>query len=217
MVLMVICVAGCAGAPSDAPLRSSGETAASRDVAVTPANIRRLRSDFPAGYEVADVSGGRSPADYWGFGGPWTADPPQCAALADPVAGDAPPQGLSGSGAGGIVYAVVAASSPPPVLDQGVVADCPQWSASGGRTTATVESAVTPHIDGVPTVGMTTATRTVVEGGTQTQAQIHTATAYLGDYLAFVVVINDPGSTSPSLPPDFAATLLVKAVATLRG
>ena len=184
---------------------------------MTPTNIRRLRGAFPAGYEVADVSGGRSPADYWGFGAEWTADPPQCAALAKPVTGDAPPQGLSGSGAGGIVYAVVAASSPPPVLDPGVVAECPQWSAAGGRTTATVELAAAPDIDGVPTVAMTTATHTVVEGGTETDAQIATDAAYLGDYLVFVVVVTDPGSTSPPLRPDFAATLLAKAVATLRG
>ena len=184
---------------------------------VTPANIRRLRPAFPPGYELADVASARSPAGYWGFGGDFTSDPAPCADLANPVAGDAAPQGLDGSGAGGTVYAVVAESAPPPLLDRSVLDDCPRWSMVAGQTSATVELTQVPQIDGVPTVAMTTAARTIVEGGIATDLTVKTVTAYLGDYLAFVAVVTDPGAPQPPLPPDFAATLLVKAVAALRG
>lgn len=48
-------------------------------------------------------------------------------------------------------------------------------------------------------------------GGTETDI------AYLGDYLALVTVVTDPGPTQPQLPPDFASTFLVRVVATLQG
>jgi Domain of unknown function (DUF5642) len=44
-----------------------------------------------------------------------------------------------------------------------------------------------------------------------------TATAYLGEYVAFVTVVTDPGTGPPQLPPDLASTFLAQAVATLRG
>lgn len=126
-------------------------------------------------------------------------------------------QGLAGSGPGGIIYAGVAAAAAPLVLDPAVVAECPEWSMTWGRTTATVELTSAPRVDGVATLGMATASRTVVEGGTETDSQIQTVTGYLGAYLAFVAVVTDPGATHPPLPPDFAATFFVNAVATLRG
>jgi hypothetical protein len=185
---------------------------------VTPSNIHRLRGALPPGYEVTDAAGSASPVGYWGFGAEWTADPPQCGALAKPVDDSAVPEGFSGSGSGGIVYAVVAASPAGPLRpDPGVVAECGQWSMASGRTTATVNLIEAPTIDGVATLGMATATRTIVEGGTETDSQAHTFTAYLGNYLAFVALITDPGSPHPPLSPEFAARLFVKAVATLRG
>lgn len=181
---------------------------------MTPSNIRRLRPAFPSGYEVTDVSGARSPAGYWGFGADWTADPGQCASLAAPVTGNTQSQGLAGSGPGGIVYVAVAAAEP---LNPGVVAACSHWTMIGGRTSATVALTPAPDIDAVPTVGMSTAARTVVEGGTETDSESQTVSAYLGDYVAYVVVVTDPGAPQPPLAPDFAATLLAKAVAALRG
>jgi hypothetical protein len=139
--------------------------------------------------------------------------------LAKPIAGErVAARGVAGSGAGGIVYAVVAASPTPPVLlDTNVVAECPRWAVASGRTTATVDLVDAPPIDGVATLRMVTATRTLVEGGAETDSRADTATAYLGDYLAFVTVVTDPGSPQPQLPPDFASTFLVRTVATLRG
>ena len=78
---------------------------------VDPANIRRVRRDIPTGYEVTTVSDLTAPPGIWGLGGAGTATPPRCAALADPVGGHGQsPQGISGSGAGGTVYAVVVAA-----------------------------------------------------------------------------------------------------------
>jgi hypothetical protein len=74
-----------------------------------------------------------------------------------------------------------------------------------------------PAIDGAATVGLTTSTRTVVEGGTETHSHADTFTAYLGDYVAFITVVSDPGSPNPPLGQDFAADLLVKTVSALRG
>jgi hypothetical protein len=219
-VVVALCVAACASPPPVRPSTSVSPTSPSAQPAlrVTPSSIHRLRGAFPPGYEVTDAAGSASPVGYWGFGAEWAAEPPQCGALAKPVANSAVPEGLSGSGPGGIVYAIVAASpSGPLTLDPGLVAECGQWSMTAGRATATVDLIEAPTIDGIATLGMATATRTIVEGGTETDSQAHTFTAYLGDYLAFVAVITDPGSPHPPLPPEFAATLFVKAVATLRG
>ncbi|HME46669.1 DUF5642 family protein [Mycobacterium sp.] len=155
---------------------------------------------------------------FWGLGADSSADPAQCASLADPLGGrGASPQGLSGSGAGGIVYVVVAgAPAPPVVLDAAVVDDRARWSMAAARTTATVALTPAPPIEGAATMAMHTALRTVVEGGTQTEVQAQTATAYLGDCLVFVTVVTDPGSPQPQLPPDFASTFLVRTAATLR-
>jgi hypothetical protein len=213
-------VVGCAGVP---PGQSPSATPASKPTGdaldINPVNIRRLRGTFPPGFEVADANGSSSPTRFWGFGQDWSADPAQCASLADPLGGQgAAPRGLSGSGPGGIVYVVVASSPAPPVaLDPAVVADCGRWSMASGRTTATVQLTAAPQIDGAATWAMDTETRTVVEGGTETDSQAHTAIAYLGDYLAFVTVVTDPGSTQPQLPPEFSSAFLVRTVRTLRG
>jgi hypothetical protein len=218
-VVAVVCVGACAAPPAGSPGPSSSpSTSPTRAVHVNPANIRRLRSAFPPGFEVADVGDSGSPARYWGFGPGWSADPAKCAPLADPVDSNAAaPQGVSGSGPGGIVYAVVASSPSAVPPDPEIVAECARWSMVSGRTTATVELVDAPSIDGAATLAMATSTRTVVEGGTETDSQSYTATAYLGDHVAFVTVVTDPGSPQPQLPPDFAATFLVRTVATLRG
>jgi hypothetical protein len=218
--LAALCVAACAASPPGHPAPPAAPSRPGAGAsAIDPANIRRLRAAFPPGYEIADANGSSSPARFWGFGADWSADPTQCASLADPLGGQgAAPQGLSASGAGGTVYVVVAGAPAPPVNpDPAVVDNCARWSMTAARTTATVALTPAPPIDGASTLAMSTAARTVVEGGSQTEARAQTATGYLGDYLVFVTVVTDPGSPQPQLPPDFASTLLVRTVATLRG
>ena len=183
-----------------------------------PAYVARTRAELPAGYEVADFSGTPAPAALWGFGAGWAAEPPQCGALADPVVDAVTTRGWSGSGPGGTVYAVVAGSPPNPVsLDPVVVEDCGQWTLTAGHTSGSITAVPAPAIDGAATIGMATASTTVVEGGTETHSHADTAMAYVGDYVVFVTVVTDPGSPNPALGQDFAAALLVKTVSALRG
>jgi len=74
-----------------------------------------------------------------------------------------------------------------------------------------------PAIDGAATVGLSITATTVVEGGTETHSHADTFTAYLGEYVAFITVVTEPGSPNPALGQDFAAELLVKTVSALRG
>jgi hypothetical protein len=184
---------------------------------VDPDNIRRMHGSFPAGYEVSDVQGPASPAKYWGLPPGWSSDPQRCAALADPVSASSAPRGLSGSGSGGIIYVVVAASPSARGPDPGLLDACRHWSMDSGRTTAVVDQFEPAGIEGVSTVGMVAAVRTIVEGGNETDVRATTATAYLGEYVVFVTVVTDPGAGPSQLPPDLASTLLAQAVATLRG
>jgi hypothetical protein len=201
----------CGQSPSAGP--STATSGAS--TAVNPARIERVRVDLPSGYEVAPLAGRAAPFAFWGFGPGWTADPPRCLALADPVADAATTRGWSASGAGGIVYAVVAGSAA--TLDRSLIDECGQWTVSAGRTSGSVTSVAAPAIDGAATVGLSTTATTVVEGGTETHSHVDTFTAYLGDYVAFITVVTDPGSPNPALGQDFAAELLVKTVSALRG
>jgi hypothetical protein len=186
---------------------------------VNPANIRRVRRDLPPGYEVTTVSGVAAPPAIWGLGGAGIANPTRCAALADPAGGHGQgAQGISGSGAGGTVYAVVVAVPTSPVaLDQSLVAQCRQWSMAGGRAGARVHLVDPPLIDATETLGMVAEISTSVEGGNEIASRASTFTAYLGDYVAFTTLISDPGAPDPALTPEFAAELLVKAVSELRG
>jgi Domain of unknown function (DUF5642) len=153
----------------------------------------------------------------WGFGPEWLADPPHCAALASPVEVATSTRGWSGSGPGGIVYAVVSGRQAPVDFDPTLVGSCGHWTLTSGHTTGTVTLVDAPVIEGAATVGMATTATTVVEGGTETNSQAYTFTAYLGEYLAFVTVVTDPGSPNPPLGQDFAAALLVETVSALRG
>lgn len=215
-VAVLALTTACAQPPDATP--TPMEPSASGPVQVNPSNIKRVRGELPADYEIADVTGQGSPAGFWGLGVGWTADPPQCAALVNPAGVDAgTAQGVSGSGDGGIVYAVVAAAPAPVLLDPALIADCGQWTMTLGRSTAGVNLIDAPRIEGVDTVGMASDTRTFVEAGTETASRALTFTAYLGDYFAFVTQITDPGSPHPPLQPQFAADLLVKTVSALRG
>jgi hypothetical protein len=185
---------------------------------INPGNIRRLGRDLPQGYEVTVVSGMTAPPTVWGLAGRSLAIPGRCASLADPASGHGQSaQGISGSGAGGIVYAVVVAVPAGPVtLDQSSVALCQQWSMTGGRATARVHLVDAPHVDAAETLGMASEITTSVEGGNEIASRATTFTAYLGDYYAFTTLVSDPGAPHPGLTPQFAADLLVKAVSALR-
>ena len=213
----ILLAAACSAPPHSPPSTTRTTVSAGQVKHVSPDNIRRMRGSFPAGYEVSDVEGAASPAKYWGLPPGWSSEPQQCAALADPANGSSAPEGLSGSGSGGIIYVVVAASPSAGGPDPGVVDACRHWSMDSGRTTAVVDLFDPAGIEGVPTVGMVAAVRTIVEGDTETDVRATTATAYLGEYVAFVTVVTDLGSGPPQLPPDLASTFLAQAVATLRG
>jgi hypothetical protein len=211
LAALSLCVAACGESPSSAPSTATSGSS----IQVNPARIERVRAELPRGYEVTDLSGRAAPVAFWGLGPDWTADPPRCGALADPVAGDATTRGWSASGAGGIVYAVVAASAV--TLDPSLLDECGQWTVAAGRTSGSVTLVAAPAIDRAATLGLSTTATTAVEGGTETHSHANTFTAYLGDYVAFVTVVTDPGSPNPALGQDFAAELLVKTVSALRG
>jgi hypothetical protein len=201
--------------------QASETTAPSRSAParrINPAKIKRVGGELPPGYEVSAVSDTPDPPTIWGLGGGWTADPARCAVLADPADRQGvSAQGISGSGVGGIVYAlVVAAPRGLVALDQTVVAGCPHWGMSSGRATSRVHLIESPRIDGAQTLGMAADTTTSVEGGNEIVSRASTFTAYLGDYYAFTTLISDPGAAHPPLPPQFAADLLVKSVSALR-
>jgi len=212
---MVLLLVAC-GHAREHPAAPSGIAAAGH---VDPANIRRLRRELPPGYEVTAVSGAVAPPAIWGLGGNGAATPARCAVLADPAGGHGQSaQGISGSGAGGIVYAVVvAAPSGPLTLDQSLVAQCRQWIMTGARATARVHIVDPPHVDAAETLGMITEITTSVEGGNEIGSRASTFIAYLGDYYAFTTLISDPGAPHPGLTPQFAADLLVKTVSVVRG
>jgi hypothetical protein len=210
VALLAICPAACGTAERPPDQVPSSEAT----VKIDPTRIDRARTALPTGYEIADLDGPVGPITAWGYGPRWTADPPICAALADPTADATSTDGWSASGPGGIVYAVVAAA--PGGAHPTVIDECGRWTISGGRTTGTVTLEPAPAIEDAPTVAMATSNRTVVEGGTETHSHADTVTAYLGDYVAFVSVVTDPGSPNPQLGSDFTADLMAETVSRLR-
>ena len=220
--VVILLSAACARSPAPAsgPAQLSRSTQAAHDTAVNPANIKRVGRELPAGYEVTTgIPGAASPRVIWRLGAAVTTKPPQCATLADPGDGrDQSAQGVSGSGSGGIVDAIVVfvPGFPGPLApDHDVVAACGQWTMTG-RTSVSVRLTDAPRIDGAETLGMVADIRTSVESGTEIDSRAYTFTAYLGDSYAFTTLTTDPGSVLPALPPQFAADLLVKTVSTLR-
>lgn len=220
----ILLVAACAQPP--APVLAPSGSPSAHGTGVNPANIKRIGRELPPGYEVTSGSpSAAAPRVIWGL----KADaaliatkPAQCAALADPGNGRGQAQGVSGSGSGGIINAVVVAlpALPGPVApDHNLIAACAQWTMIDGHTghiEAGVRLIEPPHIDGVETIGMVADIRTTVESGAEIDSRTYTFIAYLGDYYAFTTVTTDPGSVLPALTPQFAADLLVKTVSTLR-
>ncbi|WP_328360377.1 DUF5642 family protein [Mycobacterium sp. NBC_00419] len=208
---LVLGLTSCASHPSTTP---STTPSPSVSRAVDPANIKRVRPLLPPDYEIADVVAPVSIAGQWGFGPGFTADPAPCATLADPAAADAGARGYSASGRGGTVYVVVAAAGAPA---GGLLDDCGQWTMTFAHTSGTVTLAEPPRVDGADTVAMTTATRTVVESGSETNGQASTAQAYLDGYVVIVTLVTDPGSSHPPLDTRFVDDLLAQTVTALRG
>jgi hypothetical protein len=224
MIISVLMLSSAACARSPAPTSGPAHPSSTRSAGgapIIPANIKRVARELPTGYEVTTaIPGAASPRVIWRLDAGVTARPSQCAILADPGDGrDQSAQGVSGSGPGGIVDAVVVSLSnlPGPLApDHDVVAACEQWTMKAGRTAAGVRLTDAPRIEGAETLGMVADVRTSVESGTEIDSRAYTFTAYLGDYYVFTTLTTDPGSTLPALSPQFAADLLVKTVSTLR-
>lgn len=228
--ISALLLAACAQSPAPANLSSSASASSSpgssragsptaRATGINPANIRRVGRELPPGYEETNIARASSPRAIWGLGADPLVDPPQCLALADPApGGDQPPQGVSGSGPGGILDAVVVpVSKGPVVLDHDLVSGCPHWQLTVGRTVVGVDLIDAPHVDGAQTVGMVADIRAAAESTSEIASRAYTFVAYLGDFYAFTTLTTDPGSMLPPLPAQFAADLLVKTVSTLRG
>ncbi len=216
--VVTLLVAGCAHSPTPTQSATPTKSPSARGTVVNPANIKRVVRELPPNYEVTTgIPAGAAPRVIWSLAPDATVKPPQCATLADPGNGrDQSAQGVSASGTGGIVDAVVVALPGPVDLDHSLLPACARWTMSDGHTTAGVRLTDPPHIDGVETLGMVADTKSSVEAGTEIDSRIYTFTAYLGNYYAFTTLTTDPGSALPPLPPQFAADLLVKTVSTLR-
>jgi hypothetical protein len=217
--VLTLLVTACGHSP--APKPSASPSPPAHGTAVNPANIKRVVRELPPNYEVTTgIPSGASPRVIWNLEGDAAdirARPPQCAALADPGNGrNQSAQGVSGSGAGGIIDSIVVALPGSVDLDHNLVAACGRWTMTAGHTTASVRLTDPPHIDGAETLGMVVDIKSSVESGTEIDSRAYTFTAYLGDYYAFTTLTTDPGSALPALPPQFAADLLVKTVSTLR-
>jgi hypothetical protein len=183
---------------------------------MNPADVLRIRSALPQGYEVGELTGPVSAASLWGFGTGWTADPSQCAPLADPAPADLGARGVTASGPGGTVFVVVnptADGAPGP----GLLAQCANWAMVFAHTSAEVNRTEAPVIEGTETVAWVSTTRTIVESGMETNARAATALAYFDQHVVYVTLITDPGSPHPPLDAGFVADMLATTVAVLRG
>src|ERR1700727_1108213 len=105
---------------SQAPVPSAVPSSSAQGTAVNPANIKRVVRELPPKYEVTTgIPTAVSPRVIWSRDADGTVKPARCATLADPGDGrDQSAQGLSGSGAGGVIDAIVGALPGPAVRDQ---------------------------------------------------------------------------------------------------
>lgn len=215
---VILTLLGTACTHSPAPVPSAAPSTSGHGTAVNPANIKRVVRELPPNYEVTTgIPTAVSPRVIWSRDADGMVKPPQCATLADPGDGrDQSAQGMSGSGAGGVIDAIVVSLPGPAVLDPDAAATCGQWSITSAQTTISVHLADAPHIDGAETVALVADIKSSVESGTEIDSRTYTFIAYLGNYYAFTTLTTDPGSALRPLPPQFAADLLVKTVSTLR-
>ncbi|EUA11115.1 hypothetical protein I546_3056 [Mycobacterium kansasii 732] len=114
--MATVLAAACAQSPAPVTAPTHTSPPAHR-ATVNPANIKRLSRELPPGYEVTkDIPAGAAPRVVWGLGATAITVPAQCAILADPAGGRGQSaQGVSGSGAGGIVDAIVVSAPPGPL------------------------------------------------------------------------------------------------------
>jgi hypothetical protein len=200
------------GQPSPPPPAASTTEAAGP---IDPSRMNRARYELPPDYEVAELQGRVAPLAQWGYGPDWSADPPRCGALAEPAVDPSTVRGFSASGEGGIVYAVAADGAAPAALE--LLDGCGEWTMTAGPTSGSVRRADPPPVAGAVGLGMVADTVTVVEGGTETRSHAQTFVVYEDTRLVSVTVVTDPGSPHPALGGDFAAGLLTRTVAALRG
>lgn len=215
---LTLTVAGCSHPAAPKPPAAPAKSPPPTTVAVNPANIKRIVRDLPPGYEASTgIPSGASPRVIWSLDPDAKVKPAQCGTLANPGIGrDQSAQGVSGSGGGGIVDAVVVALPGPVEFPQDLVAACAHWTMTDEHSTARVRLTDAPHVDGAETLGVVADIKSSVESGTEIDSRTYTFIAYLGNYYAFTTLTTDPGSALPVLPPQFAADLLVKTVSMLR-
>src|SRR6201997_4445 len=148
--VLTLLVAACAHPTAPAPAATPTKSPPARGTVVTPAGIKRVAGELPPHYEVTTaIPSAASPRVIWGLRPDATIKPPQCATLADPGNGsDQSAQGVSGSGAGGIVDAGVVSLPGPVDLDHNLVAACGRWAMIDRHTTVSVRLTDPPHIDG---------------------------------------------------------------------
>jgi len=175
-----------------------------------PAGIDRIRTRLPADYEIAPLPTPAAPATFWGVAPGWSADPAPCGEPANVGAGAH--RGWSASGPGGIVYALVTASTEPAA---DLRTQCTQWSL-GGRSTGTVVMADGPPIPAVPTVSLTADITTRVENGTETHSHARTLLGYTDGLAISVTVVTDPGAGAARLSEQVPVELLGAAVQAIR-
>jgi hypothetical protein len=211
-IAVALCAAcGQATAPESAPAPAPSTSVV---FTVTPSNVLRARTTLPPDYELSALPADATPTALWGIGQNWTSEPPDCAGTVTPIAADVPVNGWSASGPGGIVYAVAAEADvgTGPAIPVG----CATWTMSTDHTDAVVAFADAPAIAGATTLGLTTDMTSKVEAGTETHSRAETFVAYLGAYVAYVVIVTDPGASGPPLDPGFASNLLVETVSAIR-
>ena len=227
VLLMALVGCGPSGQAPDAPTSS---TAIVAPTGIDPVRIKRIRAELPEGFEVADVAPDANLAGLAGYGGDWVADPPACAGLLGPRE-TAETRGLSASGTGGTVYVTVMPVSGDPVEAAGPTeggppargttplaepaGDCSAWTMSYQHSTARVQPAEAPQIDGATTAGLRADSVTAVESAARTESTIRWLTAEHDDQLVAVTVITTPGNAEGPLTDDYATGLLVKAVSVL--
>lgn len=212
-VVLALCAA-CGQAAAPQPSSSAPASSSAVVFTVTPSNVVRARTKLPPDYEISALPADATPTALWGIGNTWTSDPPDCVSLVTPITSDVPVNGWSASGPGGIAYVVVAEANVG--FEPAIPAGCAPWTMFTDHTDAVIAFTDSPVIAGTTTLGLTTDMTSKVEGGTETHSRAQTFVAYLGAYVAYAVVVTDPGASGPPLEPGFASNLLVETVSAIR-
>jgi hypothetical protein len=203
--------AGCASPPSASPPARTSTAAGPVDLGA----VTRARDAVPAGFEFGGLSTRVAPVESWGLSTPWSADPPQCAALSAPPLDGATVRGWSASGPGTIVYVVAAAGATLP--DAAAVAACARFVVTANHTSGTVTQVPAPAVRAADTLGLRAEISTAVESGSETRSNAETFMAFLESTVVYATVISDPGAVDVAPDPGLAGALLTRAVSAVRG